>query len=95
MATIEELERKSAEIAGAEAAALVVLVGGMRELAVRLPDGSKLAALLAEQAKDIEKWAYPRDAALWGGSALRIFNFKLLELVAEQYGHDLEDEEGE
>ncbi len=42
MATIEELEHRSNAIYTAEGAALAGLVAAMRELAVELPDGSRL-----------------------------------------------------
>ena len=45
MATIEELEHRSNAIYTAEGAALAGLVAAMRELAVELPDGSRLATI--------------------------------------------------
>lgn len=56
MATLEELEQQSVRIAVAEEDAVAALVEGMRCLAVGLPDGSRLAGVLATEAKGLEPW---------------------------------------
>lgn len=54
MSTIDELERRARTIAVAERDALCDLANYMRELAVGLPDGSRVALLFAEHAHKFE-----------------------------------------
>jgi hypothetical protein len=55
--TIEDIERRAAEIRVAESYALATLVACMREIAVRCPLESQLAMQLAETAKSLNRWA--------------------------------------
>lgn len=64
MATIEELERRSVEIAEAESEAVRRLIDAMRDIAVGLPEGSQLAVRLAKYARLMEPYIgrYPQYA---------------------------------
>ncbi|MEX1142321.1 MAG: hypothetical protein WEB79_08460 [Thermoleophilaceae bacterium] len=76
MTTIDELEARGAEIDRADRAACGVLAEVMRELAVQLPDGSRLALDLAGTAKYLAHiggdvgWTAP---GLWGGTTAKLF----------------------
>jgi len=55
MATIKELERRAVEIREAEVAAVRRLIGDVRDVAVELPEGSRLAVDLAVTARRLEE----------------------------------------
>jgi len=69
MATIEELENAADRMFLEEGAALIGLIAALRELAVGLPDGSRLALELAHGAKRIERVAHARADGLDVGEA--------------------------
>ena len=55
MATIEELERLGTYLAEAESKAIRDLVDHLRDAAEALPDGSRLAVVFAEHARQLER----------------------------------------
>lgn len=74
MATIDELEARAANIRAAEMAAMHALGEALRELAVGLPDGSKLAVAFAKQAQALEVFATGGpDPGLWGWATMDRF----------------------
>ena len=66
MATIEELEAREENLRVCEAAAMKAFAAGMRELAVELPDGSRLALHFAKLARTVDSLAI--DDPLTSGS---------------------------
>ena len=83
MATIEELEQRGADVAVAEAAAISDLVGFMRDRAVVLPEGSRLAMRLALVARHLDRYTTPRESDAAAG--LTLLNSM----------HEIEDDEDE
>jgi hypothetical protein len=73
MSTIDELEARAENMKALEAAAMCALGDAMRELAVSLPDGSKLAVDFAQQARELELFAGGSSPGLWGGEVMRRF----------------------
>lgn len=71
MPTIEELEQRADELRDAEAAALNALGEGMRELAVLLPDGSRLAVDFARLARTLDLFATVSSPGPWGEVSIR------------------------
>lgn len=57
MSTIEELEQQAADIARGELEVMAGLRDSIREAAVGMPDGSKLARHLAVTARDMETYS--------------------------------------
>ncbi len=92
MATIDELEGAADRMFLEEGAALVGLIAAMRELAVELPDGSRLAQELAQGAKRVEQVAWARaDGLDVGGAAVA----HTASLVRRQQIEDWLSERGE
>jgi hypothetical protein len=62
MTTIEQLEQRALDVMNAEAAAVGRLVDHVRDIAVELPDGSRLAIDLAKIARRLEEHTSPPRA---------------------------------
>ena len=82
MATIEELEQRAADVAVAEAAAISDLVGLMRDRAVVLPEGSRLAMRFALVARSLDRFTTPRESSN-AGAGLTLFNL-MHEIEADE-----------
>jgi hypothetical protein len=74
LATIEQLERRAAELEQAEVRAVRALVEQTREVAVSLPDGSTLALSLVRVARRLEDYADTRRARYAGAPLTELFN---------------------
>ncbi len=94
MATMEQLEARAARMRLAEAAATDALAAGMRELAVELPDGSKLALQLAEASQRLAKCAgiifrYAEGGGTWPTdgtvSRVELFMLERMRETVERY----------
>jgi hypothetical protein len=93
MATIDELEARIARLDEAEAAALVTLAECMRELAVELPDGSKLALQLATARRSLlQASEYRRRRGRWGALSVDTLVNDVLKDCLDRFGDDEDDD---
>ena len=83
MATIQDIERRDAEIWAAEAKALRDLAKYLREAVIDLPVESGVARAFVVRARTIEGAARHRNLALHGGGELRMLTGDIREQAPE------------